>query len=81
MAEKAPDFITWTTRVTKASSAKEVFALLDEFRKADWTDEERSRMAKVYMRVLDRVGGLGPEDVPAEVLPDKDDGPVWYEKM
>lgn len=80
MADKPTEIQQWITRVQKASSAKEVFATLNEFRPGPWSDEERSRMAKAYIRVLERVGGGVPEETLDEAG-DKDDGPVWYEKM
>lgn len=80
MSEKTTDLLQWISRVQKANSAKEVFATLNEFRSGPWSPEERARMAKAYIRVLERVGG-GTVDESAELLEEKDDGPVWYEKM
>lgn len=80
MSEKVLDLNPWITRVQKAKNAKEVFGIMDEFRKEDWTNEDRARIAKIYVRVLEKVGAPAPEDI-AVVEEVKDDGPVWYEKM
>lgn len=80
MAEKTTDLQQWIARVQKSTSAKEVYATLDEFRPGPWSDEERAKMAKVYMRVLERVGGSTGDDAAEEVV-EANDGPVWYEKM
>ena len=53
--------------------------MLDEFRPGPWSDEDRAKMAKAYIRVLERVGVTTSEQAEVEEL--KDDGPVWYEKM
>ena len=74
------DLSAWLTRVGKAENAREVFQLLEDFRKQPWTDEERAKMAKQYMRVLDKVGVKDMGDL--EPVEEKGpDGPVWYEKM
>lgn len=74
------DLSAWLSRVGQAASAREVFQLLEDFRKQDWTDEERSKMAKQYIRILDKVGVKDMGDI--EEVEDKGpDGPVWYEKM
>lgn len=72
----------WFKRVQGAKSRSEVFSILDEFRPLPWADEERSLMAKLYIRVLDSLpddsGAVAPvaqDEKPAN------DGPVWYEKM
>jgi hypothetical protein len=81
MVEQKPaELNQFITRVQKATSAKQVLSIMDEFRKVDWTDDDRARMAKAYVRVLDRVGAP-PPDENAVVEEDKNDGPVWYEKM
>lgn len=80
MAEKTTDLQQWIARIQKAGSAKEVFATLNEFRPGPWTDEERAKMAKAYMRVLERVGRVAVEET-IDDAKDGNDGPVWYEKM
>lgn len=82
MAEKTLDLNSWIARVQKASNAKDVFGILKEFRKEQWTDDERARMAKAYIRVLERVGAPPPDETAAAAEEgEKNDGPVWYEKM
>lgn len=71
----------WLKKVQQAQSGDAVFKLLADFRKLDWTDEERSRMSKVYMRVLNRVGGATSTVTSSQDDEDGADGPVWYEKM
>ncbi len=81
MAETTLDLNPWIARVQKAKSAKEIFSIMDDFRKHPWTDEDRARISKIYVRVLDRVGAPPPDENAASVEEDKNDGPVWYEKM
>lgn len=80
MADKTTDIQQWITKVQKAQNAKEVFALLDEFRPGPWSDEDRAKMAKVYVRVLEKVG-VPTTQAHVEEDADGNDGPVWYEKM
>lgn len=47
------DFNKWLARVKVATKHSEIFHILDEFRPFDWTDEQRSEMAKLYIRCLD----------------------------
>lgn len=79
MSADEKDIKIWIARVQQAPEATKVFQVLNEFRKLDWTDEERVRMSKIYMRVLERVGAPAREE--QEEIIEKDDGPVWYEKM
>lgn len=76
------DLNAWTAKLKTAQSHKQMFAMLDEFRKGEWTDEERSKIAHTYIRLLDNlqpaVDSDGAADAAAE---NKNDGPVWYEKM
>ena len=80
----AEDLNLWLSRVRVAPSRKQIFNILDEFRKLEWTDEQRSMMAKLYIRVLEQVADDGAdssvETTPAAVAA-QDNGPVWYEKM
>lgn len=80
MADKTTDLQQWITRVQKAKDAREVYSVLDEFRPGPWTDDERAKMSKAYVRVLERVGAPAVE-AKVEEEADGNDGPVWYEKM
>ena len=82
MTQETLDLNSWITRVQKAGTAKDVLVILDEFRPLSWTNDDRARMAKAYVRVLERIG------MPADAEQDdsvaaaaEEDGPVWYEKM
>jgi len=78
------DLTPWLLKIKSATSRSSVFAILDEFRKLDWTDQQRSAMAKVYMRRIERLvdTDTGTEaDTQAAVAASDDNGPVWYEKM
>jgi hypothetical protein len=78
------DLAPWLTRIKKAGSRAEVFSILDEFRKLEWTDEQCASMGKLYIRVLQRVAKPGTDDdatVAAAATTAQNDGPVWYEKM
>jgi hypothetical protein len=48
-----------------------------------WSDEERSQIAKLYIRLLDLLPEESGSVAPVAATPDKpaNDGPVWYEKM
>jgi hypothetical protein len=77
------DLTPWLTRVKTAATRLDVFATLDQFRKLDWTDEQCSAMAKLYIRRLDKLAddGTGEEVVRPPEPQTQDTGPVWYEKM
>lgn len=62
-----------------AKRAEDVFAILDEFRPLEWTDDERATMSKLYVRILQRLGPVATSGAAADE--NKDNGPVWYEKM
>jgi hypothetical protein len=83
MAQQTPtaDLADWIARVQKCKAARDVFALLQEFRKLPWSDNDRARMSKAYVKVLERVGAPAADDCAAEIVEEKNDGPVWYEKM
>jgi hypothetical protein len=76
---KSMDLNAWIAKLKLARSHKQMFALLDEFRKSEWTDEERSKIAHVYIRLLDNLQPAAASDeseaAPAE---SEHDGPVWY---
>ena len=57
------DLDTWLAKIRQARTHREVFAILDEFRKHDWADDQCSKMSRLYMRVLEN---LGPADAQAE---------------
>jgi hypothetical protein len=42
----------WLSKVKAANNSQEVFQLLSEFRKGEWTDEDCSLMSKAYIGVL-----------------------------
>jgi hypothetical protein len=75
------NFEDWLKKVQAAASGEAIFKLLADFRKLDWTDEERARMSKVYMRALQRSGAATASSAKAMDEDDGPDGPVWYEKM
>ena len=80
MTEQQAGLDSFISRVQKASSAKDVLGILNEFRPLQWSDDERARMAKAYVRVLERVGAPPPETT-QQIEEEANDGPVWYEKM
>jgi hypothetical protein len=78
------DLTPWLNRVKGASSRKDVFEILDQFRKVEWTDEQRSVMSKLYIRMIERLGNASEPDDKSAVAAapaHEEDGPVWYEKM
>lgn len=46
------DLQSWMNKVARAQSRAEILGILDQFRVLEWSDEERSQMAKLYMRLL-----------------------------
>lgn len=73
----------WLKRVQGAKTRVQVFGILDEFRPLPWADEERSQMAKLYIRILESLPDDSGAVAPATPQDEKpaNDGPVWYEKM
>lgn len=73
---------SWIERVRGAASAENLWVILDEFRIAEWTDQERAKMSHAYMQRLAsilRAASAGTGKKAAQVA--ANDGPVWYEKM
>lgn len=83
MAQAAKETIDdWVVRIQKTRSSRELLKLLEQFRKHDWTDQERQKVSHTYMRVLDVILKSPSEQIKKEeVQPAGNDGPVWYEKM
>ena len=87
------DLDVWLGKIKQARSHREVFAILDEFRKNDWADDQCSKMSRLYMRILENLGPAAADDnadlansalsaqAAAGTGVPVNDGPVWYEKM
>jgi hypothetical protein len=81
----------WIERLKATKNRPQLFALLDQFRVLEWTDEQRSSIAKLYMRLLDVLPDGEPlasvtasAPAPATSRPQtasEEDEEVWYEKM
>lgn len=81
---EAETLVAWMEKINRCKGRKEIFAVLDDFRKHEWSDEECSQMGKHYIRIISAMpeekssdddkakGGEGEKEA---------DGPVWYEKM
>lgn len=81
MTQEKQDLNIWLNKIRQQKTQQDIFQLMDEFRRFEWTDEERSAAGKAYMRVLDTVG-ITTVQAPKAVTPAEGaDGPVWYEKM
>jgi hypothetical protein len=81
MAEDA-DLTTWMDRVSRCTTRKQVFAVLDDFRLQGWSDEECAQMGKHYIRFLSNMKDETPlNEKPLAEEAKGEDGPVWYEKM
>jgi hypothetical protein len=48
----AEDLNVWISRVTAARTQKDMYAVLEQFKNGDWDDEQRSTIAKLYMRII-----------------------------
>ena len=51
--DKNKDLNIWLARVKQAKTRKDVFRILDEFRKFEWTDVQCQTMSHLYMRMID----------------------------
>jgi hypothetical protein len=56
------DLEVWLNKIRQTRSHAEVFAILDEFRTHEWTDEQCSKIARLYMRMLDNFGPMNHAD-------------------
>ena len=57
--DKNSDLNVWLARVKQAQTRKDVFRILDEFRKLEWTDVQCQTMSHLYIRMIDL---MPPED-------------------
>ncbi len=61
------DLSPWLDRIAKAKTQKQMFEILEEFKPLTWNDDQRSTVAKLYMRLIDNLpsgkddttGGVG----------------------
>ncbi|MBA3855402.1 MAG: hypothetical protein C0507_00710 [Cyanobacteria bacterium PR.3.49] len=51
--DKNSDLNIWLARVKQAQTRKDVFRILDEFRKHEWTDVQCQTMSHLYIRLID----------------------------
>jgi len=53
MAEPALlDLSPWLDRISRAKTQKEIYDILDEFKPLAWNDDQRSTIAKLYIRLI-----------------------------
>lgn len=52
----------WLAKIKQARSHREVFAILDDFKKFDWEDAQCSKMSRLYMRILENLGMANADD-------------------
>lgn len=53
MAEPALlDLTPWLEKIGRAQTQKQMYEILDEFRPLAFNDEQRSTVAKLYMRLI-----------------------------
>jgi hypothetical protein len=62
--DKNSDLNIWLARVKQAQTRKDVFRILDEFRKHEWTDVQCQTMSHLYIRMIDL---MPPEEGADEV--------------
>ena len=55
----------WITKLKQARSREEVFAILEQFRAQEWTDEQRATVSRLYIRLLEGLKSKGDGPVPA----------------
>jgi hypothetical protein len=85
------ELAAWIERLKATKNRLQLFALLDQFRVLEWTDEQRSSIAKLYMRLLDVLPDGEPVAAITPTAPasaasrpqtaSEEDEEVWYEKM
>jgi len=49
----AEDLPLWIERLKRVKTRRDLFSALDQFRVLEWSNEQRSQVAKLYMRLLD----------------------------
>jgi len=86
MSSATIDLATWIEKLKSAKNRTELFAMLDSFRVLEWTDEQRSSIAKLYMRLIDVLPHVestteDEESKPGGVTKPAEQEEVWYEKM
>jgi len=81
MGEPGNNLEDWLKRVQNARSREDIFAILNEFKALDWTDEQRASMSHAYMRVLENTKDSAKDQKSGAEEKQAADGPVWYEKM
>jgi|GEM_PF-668982 len=76
--DKNKDLNIWLARVKQAKTRKEVFRILDEFRKHEWTDVQCQTMSHLYIRLVDLMppeeDDAPPEEAPAAAADDTKSG-------
>ncbi len=75
------DLDGWIKKAQKSGTVADLLKVMAEFRKQGFNDEDCSKMAKAYMRVMDKVGKNYVAPAADEAQAVGNDGPVWYEKM
>ncbi len=82
MAETKASVDDWVTKIQQTRNGRELLKILEQFRKLDWTDQERQKVSHTYMKVLDVILKSSQDTLKkAEETSSANDGPVWYEKM
>jgi len=81
MTDLAADLNQWLDRLGQAKSREEIFRLVDQFRVLSWSDEQRAKMAKAYMRALEAMAASASQEEAAKTRSQAPDEEVWYEKM
>ncbi len=49
------EFPDWLTKIKQARKRDELFAILDDFRIGEWTDEQRATVGRLYIRLLENM--------------------------
>ena len=62
--DKNKDLNIWLARVKQAKTRKDIFRILDEFRKFEWTDVQCQTISHLYIRMIDL---MPPEEEEAPV--------------
>ena len=80
------DLSPWIDKLKAVQQRSDLFRLLNEFRVLEWTDEQRSIIAKLYMRLLDVLpaeeqGESADQPKQAAASGSSEQEEVWYEKM
>ena len=49
------DLTPWINKITAAKTQAQMYVVLAQFKDGDWNDDQRSTIAKLYMRLISQL--------------------------